>query len=85
MKITANQNLIPYFQPRRDSLPANQTDEQNQPALNRKSSSHHSLLPEQQTYRYYIKQDLENSIYDAGKNIVSQKTLSKGMIIDVFA
>ena len=85
MKITANQNLIPYFQQRRDGLPANQTDEGNRPALNRQPASRDPQLQEQPSHRYYIKQDLENSIYNAGKKIVSQKALAKGMIIDVYA
>lgn len=85
MKITANQNLIPYFQQRRDSLPANQPDEDNHPELNRRSASRDPMLQEQSPHRYYIKQDLENSIYNAGKKVVSQKALAKGMIIDLYA
>lgn len=83
MKITANQNLIPYFQPRRDELPASQTDGKNHPELNRRALPH-SLLPEEQTYRYYIQQDLENCIYTSRKDIVSQNMKSKGMIVDLY-
>ena len=85
MKVTANQNLIPYFQQRRDGLPTNQTDEDNHPELNRQSASRDPLPQEQPSHRYYIKQDLENSIYNADKKIVSRKTLAKGMLIDVYA
>ena len=85
MKITANQNLIPYFQPRRDTLPASQPDRENHPELNRNSLPDGFLQSEEQNYRYYIQQDLENSIYNAHKNIVPQDTRSKGMIVDLYA
>ena len=83
MKITANQNLIPYFQPRRDDLPASQPDEKNHPELSRRALSH-TLLPEEQTYRYYIQKDLENSIYTPNKDIVPQHMKYKGMIVDLY-
>ncbi|MBA4369721.1 MAG: hypothetical protein C0403_19010 [Desulfobacterium sp.] len=83
MKITANQNLIPYFQPRRDELPANQPDGENHPELNR-GTLPHSLLSEEQPYRYYIRKDLENSIYTPNKDIVAQYMKFKGMIVDIY-
>jgi len=83
MKITANQNLIPYFQPRRDELPANQPEGENHPELNRRASPH-PLRSEEQPYRYYIQQDLENSIYTHNKDIVAQYMKFKGMIVDLY-
>ncbi|MFH2066150.1 MAG: hypothetical protein ABIK15_13200 [Pseudomonadota bacterium] len=85
MKITANQHLIPYFQPRRDTFPANQPDEKNHPELNRRFLSDDSLQSGEQQYRYYIRQDLENSIYNRNKNIISPDIRTKGMIIDLYA
>jgi hypothetical protein len=85
MKITANQNLIPYFQPRRDAFPAEQPDEKYNPALNRRTVSDDSLQPKEQTHRYYIKENLENSIYNATKNMIPQSGKSKGILIDIFA
>jgi hypothetical protein len=83
MKITANQNLIPYFQPRRDELPAHQTDGKNHPELNR-GTLPYSLLPEEQPYRYYIRQNLENSIYTSNKDIMPQHMKFKGTIVDLY-
>lgn len=85
MKITANQHLIPYFQQPRESLPANQPNEQNQPELDRRFLPDHSRQSNEQNYRYYIRQDLENSIYNANQNIISHNSRSRGTIIDVYA
>jgi hypothetical protein len=41
-------------------------------------------MPEEQVHRYYIQQDLENSIYTPNKDIVPQHMKSKGMIVDLY-
>ena len=85
MKITANQNLIPYFQPSRDALPADQSDGKTHPELNRRAVAHGSLGHQEQPHRYYIKEDLENSTYNAKKSIIPQYRKHKGVMIDVYA
>ncbi len=84
MKISSNNNLIPYFKDPYDVIPAVSPEMEKLPNKRRQAVTKDNYSYQTDSNKYYIKTDGENAVYNSRRRLVSQLPNQIGMLIDTF-